>query len=283
MNRLLLVLVMCTGVCGAGMMDNSLRPRQPSPPSLLSQSSMYQPWFVLRSTVWASPGVAICTGDAAVSHEVLRLCAQVVRQYSLPCLAKGLHLAPLQAQILLFSNEESYAGALEAAGIPQKEIPYYTKKSGGVTLGRDIWIPLYAWPDTSGLAYTLSHELTHVSLIENGMNLPEWLNEGLAWYIGWNVQEQINPTRIADDQSSYSREMQAAVLKGQLLPLSITEQDILEATYNVEWEDYLAVEDLLHRYGGSTISSFLTQSKRVGVTDSFRRYFGISMGDYEGL
>lgn len=281
MKHLLLQLVMFIGVCSAAIGDSSLLPAQPSPPTMPVQSSSYRPWFALRSTVWASQEVAICMGDAAVPHEVLWLCAQIVRQYALPSLAQELGLAPAQAQILLFSNKESYAVALEATGIPLEEIPYYSTKSGGVTIGRDIWIPLYAWPDSSGLAYTLTHELTHVSLEENGLNLPEWLNEGLAWYIGWDAQEEMNPALIVEYKNYYFRELQEAVLKGQLLPLAIAEQDILKAPYNVEWQDYLAVEGLLSRYGLSTVSLFLQQSKRVGVKDSFQKYFGISLGAYE--
>jgi hypothetical protein len=112
-----------------------------------------------------------------------------------------------------------------------------------------------------------------------GDSLPTWLNKGTAWLDGMTAQRQMNPNAADLLARAYNEDLQQAEQDGQLLQLTASEQDILNASYNVEWEDYLVVKVLVDTYGRSKFNVFLTNA-HSGVEQSFENAFAISMSSY---
>jgi hypothetical protein len=233
-------------------------------------------------SVQLANGITLSAGDRGVRSPELTLATNDISQVALPILTTNLGDTPKDASIVLFSTKRAYAKALQQGGVDEQEIPSIVSGTGGITVGSQVWIPLYALQDESDLANVLTHELTHAVLNQEGIgdSLPTWLNEGTAWLDGMTAERQVNPDAADLLTSAYNQDLQQAEQDGQLLPLTASEQDILNASYNVEWEDYLAVKNLIDTYGQSQFEAFLTDA-HAGVEQSFKNAFGISMADYE--
>ncbi|ADG07247.1 peptidase MA family metallohydrolase [Kyrpidia tusciae] len=228
-------------------------------------------------------GINIIPGDARVSRGALQAAADLVKNVSLPILKNELGQQPQKAQIVLFSTPRSYGNALARAGVDPNLIPQMVDHTGGVTVGSDIWVPLYPVQAESDLANVLTHELTHVTLNEMGIGdeLPVWINEGIAWYDGTQAQAQLDPQKVIAQDEAMIQQLRAVARRGALLPLSAGEGQIIQAPYNVEWQDYLAVRQLLKDGGMEKFRSFLQNAAAKGVDQSFRDHYQIDLAQYE--
>lgn len=225
-------------------------------------------------------GNTLAAGDAGVSAHMIAQIGDIIVQNSLPVLQNQLGTAPQSTHIVLFSNQRSYAQALLQAGVPASQVTQMVKETGGITVNSDVWIPLYASSDGTDLANVLTHELTHAVLNQQGIGdaLPTWINEGTAWSDGLAAETALDASRVNALAQESNQQLKSAT---NLLPLTANEQDILNASYNVEWEDYLAVHHLIAQYGAQKYESFLHSVKASGVDASFQSSFGMSLQTFE--
>ncbi|PWK03344.1 hypothetical protein [Tumebacillus permanentifrigoris] len=229
-------------------------------------------------------GLKLTAGDNTVSQNTLQTAAQIIQDISLPTLQQQLNQKPSAGtEIALFSSQRSYGQALLQAGVPRDQINAIVTNTGGITIGNAIWIPLYNLKDQTDLANVLTHELTHVIFNQQGIgeSLPTWINEGMAWHVGLLGQQQLDPTSVQNQINHQNQSIAQVARSGQLLPLEASEDNILTAGYNVEWVDYLAVNQLLQTYGEDQFRAFLVDIPRYGVETSFQQHFGESITDFE--
>ncbi|QQE78132.1 hypothetical protein [Alicyclobacillus sp. SO9] len=165
-----------------------------------------------------------------------------------------------RATIDLVTTSSDYQQALQAVGVTKAETSKLSLDTGGFTDGSTVIIPLYQNKTTPELVNTLTHELTHVFLNENGGALPSWLNEGMAVHMGMLLQTKTEPNLV---YSGYAKRMAenviAAVISGSLRPLTGDELKVIQgkAPYDLELQDWLAVNMLLQKDGTSPFQKFL--------------------------
>ncbi|MDR3542303.1 MAG: hypothetical protein P4L69_15275 [Desulfosporosinus sp.] len=234
----------------------------------------------------ANSNITLKAGDDKVTSNLLSAAMKIINQTSSPILSKYIGLNPSQAvNIVMFSSPKTYGDALIQAGIPASDISVYTAHTGGITIGSNIWIPLYNLIDMSQLANVMTHELTHVTFNQagSGEKLPTWINEGAAWRDGLIAEQQLDYNGTALEMLSQLTNVQQAADNAQLLPLTASEQDILNAKYNVEFEDFMAVESLIKQYGADQFIAFLNlvKSNQQDVNEAFQSTYKISMNDFQ--
>ncbi|MTV50173.1 hypothetical protein GJ688_14445 [Heliobacillus mobilis] len=229
-------------------------------------------------------GLHIVPGDRGVSDSILQTATQLVQSTAMPILSVNLNHTPSdQTEIVLYSQKTTYGQALLQAGIDPNMILSIVQNTGGITIGSDVWIPLYNQQDRSMLGNVLTHELVHVVFNEEGIGekLPTWMNEGIAWQLGMQAQKKLNPAMAREMTSLLNSQVRTASKQGRLLPLSASQEDILRADYNVEWEDYMAVDALVKKYGEEKLRTFLRDAVKKGVPNSFKACYGMTMEQYE--
>ncbi|WCK56010.1 hypothetical protein PP175_08915 [Aneurinibacillus sp. Ricciae_BoGa-3] len=228
--------------------------------------------------------VGLSAGDNGVASSDLQIAAQTIQTISVPTLKEKLGMAPdSSTNIVLFSSPQSYGTALLNAGVPRSQVKKIVSETGGLTAGTDIWIPLYALQDQSELANVLTHELTHAIFNQKGIgdNLPVWINEGLAWQNGMAAKQQVSLSKTQREEDALNADLQQAVDQGVLVSLASDESAILSAPYNVEWEDYQAVQSLIQKYGTAKVDEFLKNVPTEGVNQSFLHAFGLPIKTFE--
>lgn len=173
--------------------------------------------------------------------------------------------------------------ALTKAGIDSTSIQEIITDTGGLTVDTSIWIPLYNLQDNSDLTNVLSHELFHACAASQGYGdqLPTWLNEGTAWRIGLTAMQKVNPKKTSFEMAYLETDVRNAAKKETLLPLTATENDILNAQYNVEYEDFMAVEQLVKQYGASNYKIFIQNLKTESVNTDFQSTFNTSIESFQ--
>ncbi|KEO81105.1 hypothetical protein [Tumebacillus flagellatus] len=229
-------------------------------------------------------GLKLAAGDNGVSQKTLQSAAQILQNISLPTLQTELGAKPSSGtEVALFSSQRSYGQALLQAGVPQNQISAIITNTGGITIGNTIWIPLYNLKNQSDLANVLTHELTHIIFNQQGIgdSLPTWINEGTAWTIGLNGEAQVSQSAVQQETARENQAVSRVAQAGKLLPLNAGEDDILSAGYNVEWVDYLAVQQLIKTYGADEYKAFLADIPQNGVEASFQQHFGQSVEEFE--
>lgn len=241
------------------------------------------PQVAREKPVQIANGISIASGDSSVPSSVVKSSSVIILKISIPTIQHTTGMEPKDAKIVLFSSRTTYGAALEKAGIPKQEIPNIVAETGGITVGNDVWIPLYALQSRADLANVLTHELTHVTFNQYGIGnaLPTWINEGTAWTAGMSAEGQVNKNQEQLMFAAYNQDLQAAVDSGQLLPLTADEQQILGASYNVEWEDFLAVRQLMNTHGLQEYHSFLQHVKGAGASQSFQTSFHVSLKSFQ--
>jgi hypothetical protein len=228
--------------------------------------------------------VFIKPGDKNVTQRTVDRVASALTDVSLPLLKTGIGGKPQKdVSITLFSSMQSYGDALIKAGIPAESIQNYIEHTGGMAAGNQIWIPLYASHTRENLINTLTHELSHTALNEKNIayKLPTWLNEGIAMHNGMLAMKKLDPQTTDDVIKSMNKQIEEIAHSNALLPLSADENDIVTASYNVEWVDYMAVENLIKKEGEKKFANFLDDVSRSGVNASFESHYPFSMKAYE--
>ena len=228
--------------------------------------------------------IYIRAGDTAVPDTRLTQSSQIIKDISLPILNTVVGLSPAKnIQIVLFSSSKTYANALAQADIDLNSIQSIVADTGGLTVNTTIWIPLYNLSDSSDLTNVLSHELFHACASSQGYGdqLPTWLNEGTAWRIGLAAMQKVNPKKASLEMTSLQVDVQNAAKNGSLLPLTASESDILNAKYNVEYEDFMAVEHLVKQYGTSSYKTFIQNLKTESVNTDFQNSFNTTIDNFQ--
>jgi hypothetical protein len=228
--------------------------------------------------------VQIKTGDNAVPITRLTQASQIIKDISLPTLNTVVGLSPAKnIQVVLFSSPKTYANALVQANIDPSSIQSIVADTGGLTVNTTIWIPLYNLSDNSDLTNVLSHELFHACASSQGFGdqLPTWLNEGTAWRIGLTAMQKVNPQKTSLEMASLLVDVENASKNGSLLPLTASESDILNAKYNVEYEDFMAVEQLVKQYGTSSYKTFIQNLKTESVNTDFQNSFNSTINNFQ--
>jgi hypothetical protein len=173
-------------------------------------------------------------------------------------------------KIELVEDKANYEKALQSLGVDPGQASSLSQDTGGFTIGDNIVIPMYQNTTDPDLLNSLAHELTHAYINENKLDIPSWINEGLAVDDGMNMQRQ-SETNVA--YMGYARRMAEDVLKaakqGKLLSLSGDEDTVLSgsATYDVELQDWLAVNMLLQQVGYGPFEKYFSLLKQ-GESDS---------------
>jgi hypothetical protein len=227
--------------------------------------------------------ISVSAGDPGVSASQVHSAARLIQNLSLPVLRQNVAAPDEPVRVVLFSTRSAYAQALEHAGIQSNLVQAIVDKTGGITVGSDVWIPLYALSSDGDLANVLTHELTHVVLNQKGIGekIPDWVNEGIAWHDGMLAWQEIQPQKAKWQAAMMNRQIQLVAQRGELLPLTVDEEGILHASYNVEWEDYLAVEHLLQQGGGEKFRAFLNDAAKDGAEASFLAQYNVPLRTYE--
>ncbi len=228
--------------------------------------------------------VYIKAGDNAVSAKRLTQARQIIEDISLPTLNALVGLSPAKTiQVVLYSSSKTYANALSQANIDPSSIQSIVTNSGGLTVDTTIWIPLYNLTDNSDLANVLSHELFHACASSQGYGnqLPTWINEGTAWRIGLTAMQKVNPHKASLEMTYFEVDVRNAAKKGIILPLTASENDILNAQYNIEYEDFMAVELLVKQHGTSTYKTFIQNLKTENVGTDFQYTFNTTIDSFQ--
>jgi hypothetical protein len=230
-----------------------------------------------------SESIQVSSGDPGVSQKEVQTAAHMIQTLSLPILRENVSEPVQPSHVVLFSSKAAYAKALENAGIENDMVKHIVEKTGGITVGSDVWIPLYALQSNGDLANVLTHELTHVALNQKEISdhIPDWVNEGIAWHDGMLALQNIQPRTAKQESALMNRQIRLVAQQGALLPLTVDEQGILQAHYNVEWEDYLAVENLIQQEGIEKFRAFLEDTVKDGVDKSFLNHYQMSINTYE--
>lgn len=228
--------------------------------------------------------VYLSAGDNGVSSSRLSKASQIIKNESMPTLSSLVGLSPAKnIQIVLFSSSKSYANALRQAGIDSNSIPSIVSNTGGLTVNTSIWIPLFNLEDNSDLTNVLSHELFHACAYSQGFEdqLPTWINEGTAWRVGLMAMKKVDPQKTSLEMSALEKDVKNAAGNGTLLPLTTSEDQILSAKYNVEYEDFMAVEQLVQKFGSSTYKNFIQNLKTQSVKTDFNNTFNMTITDFQ--
>ena len=228
--------------------------------------------------------VVVKAGDNSVSATKVQTASQIIKDISLPTLNTVVGLTPAtKIDIVLFSSAKTYGNALLKTGMDRNSIQSMISNTGGVTINTTIWIPLYNLEDNSDLANVLSHELFHASTASQGYGnqLPIWINEGTAWRIGLMAQQKVDPQKASSEMAYYENDVKKAAQNGTLLSLDASENDILNSNYNVEYEDFMAVEQLTKSYGATTYKTFIEKLKSQSVNNDFQTTFHSSLNTFQ--
>ncbi|WP_425801079.1 hypothetical protein ACHOLT_12415 [Desulfitobacterium sp. Sab5] len=232
----------------------------------------------------ASQTITLYAGDTGISDETLKSASSLITSDSLPIIQNNTNLNPKkETEVVLYSSPDLYGNALLKAGISSDEISAIVSQTGGITVDSAIWIPMYNLQGKDDLANVLTHELTHVTFNQAGIGtkLPLWLNEGVCWHNGLAAQEKVNSTRTNRIIKAMTANLKKTAQNGELLPLDQIDQSLLSASYNVEFQGYLATEQLIDKHGLDRFKAFLNQTQRQDVQRSFQQNFGQSLGEFE--
>jgi hypothetical protein len=240
-----------------------------------------------RPSAFAPAGIQVETLDSKVPQAALDHIRQLVQQDGMVERIQHELGISLHAPVRLFvaSDVNAYRETLRRLQFPEEQVAAIAEKSNGVTSDNEIVIVLARNPDDGLLANVLQHELTHVALNQYGVSakMPSWINEGIAWHLGLQAQALGRSALFVENQR---RELRYSVLdalaKKEWVPLIDDPMDTLaeNAAYNVEVQDYFAVESLIRYYGESTLPTYLALLKS-GDSYPFLRAFGVTRDAFE--
>lgn len=181
------------------------------------------------------------------------------------------------ATIVLVKNAADYQAELRQLGVKPSDASSLSEDSNGFTLGSTVVIPLFQNPTDVDLANVLTHELTHVDINQHISNIPSWMNEGMAVYMGMNGQKAIeNPVDFASDEKQDAEDILQVVQSNQLVPLTASEAAILsgQETYDYELQDWLAVCYLIAHHGKSSIQTLVRHLESEDPNQAFYDTYG---------
>lgn len=193
-------------------------------------------------------------------------------------------------QIYLAADDEDFKQLLvhqQVADLQRAES--LVQVSGGLTKGNTVFFPLNSYIMDGKLSEryltnALAHELAHVLSNQNGLSrIPVWMEEGLAWQIGLTLQTEGDPAVVEDGYKTWLRHLILRTKQeDKLIGLINDRQDPLTvgANYNVELQDWMAMDLLLRQYGEDRLWNYL-QLVRQNTPDPFLNAFGLSQETFE--
>ncbi|ARU60472.1 hypothetical protein CBW65_04830 [Tumebacillus avium] len=189
--------------------------------------------------------------------------------------------------IYLSNSDGGYKTALmRETDASSTEAAQLVEWANGVAYGDTIVIPLHKQESDYGRVRTIAHELAHVLFNQNDADLPSWVNEGFAWQASLDIAFENGPQVLRDRQDMLSRdEVLGALNDGSYRPLINGSYSKLvalgEATYNLELQDYMAVQELTEKFGKEKLKAYLKRFAGTGSPDAnFRGEFGMSMSEF---
>lgn len=231
------------------------------------------------------PKIEVCKADKNVSDKIVKFTYDVLNKVTIQLLKDTTGELLNNVQIILVSKDETYRSALINIGAPLEDIEIAATQASAMTVNSNIVIALYKIEDYTELAETITHEMTHVVLIQNGINvkMPIWVNEGLAWYNGMLVMTNLDLKKAKEVTGSLNYDLNQVIKDGQLIPLHKLDIEYYSAPYNVEWESYLATLGFIMKKndGWKTLKSFIDDVKSSDFEKSFKTHYGVTVREYE--
>ncbi len=286
----LLVLIIELGI----IWNAEPRKQTPLEPATYSVSGEEYNYFLLKDRKWLIDGrsprklIQLIPGDQSVDNKTIKYIGNVIQSTSIKAVytITEMHYdAPVNLYII--SNENTYTKELKTY-FTGSRLTNEVNESVGIQFNNFIYLPIYKFYDFTAngeLENTLAHELTHVVLYQNGIEakLPIWINEGFSWYVGNHAEKEVNPQAEIEleqeiqDSISY----EAKNYKLYKLDQNNTMFTNNEPEYNLEWEDYLAVKELISQFGMERFRAFISNLKNESVEVGFQKTFGISLATFE--
>jgi len=230
--------------------------------------------------------VSFVSGDGKVPQSTLDSLHQLVfTDHLVSRVADDLGLR-LSNPITVYVAQDNagYSRELQAQGITGADLTNVLADSGGLAVDHSIFLPMSRNTTTNDQLNTITHELTHVLLNDTGAgySIPSWVNEGLAWREGLNAEYENQPKVLWQGMKfEISNAVEGAYAGGTLVPLISDPSQTLAATqtYNVEWQDYLAVDQLIQKFGMGSVRTYLTDLLSKSPGDAFKAAFGETTDD----
>lgn len=216
-------------------------------------------------------------GASAATVEHVR---NLIQQNNLPGLVSGVLNEHLRGPVQLYLAQTAgeYKSVLASLGVSPEDAARFTRDTGGFTQDSTVVVPLYQNTTDPDLVNTLAHELTHVYLNQNVGDLPSWIDEGLAVYVGMSAQRKVqDPVAYEGYAKQAAEDVISAAAQGKLVPLTADESAVLSGgqPYDLELQDWMAVADLIRTHGSASVHRFL-QAVAGGTSAgaAFRNAFG---------
>lgn len=234
----------------------------------------------------AAPGVTVESVSSDLPQSKLSEVTQLIRKYQiLQTVASTLNMSSQQTvHIYLAQTNADYQKKLATLGLSVSDASRLSKDTGGFTQGDVILIPMTQNKTLPDLVNTLGHEITHVFLNHYVTDVPSWINEGLAVHDGMKVQSEAeNSVEFQGYAKRMAESVLAATSAGNLIPLTGNEQQVLQGnqSYDLELQDWLAVNWIIQNYGWTEVHNYLHLLKAgVNPNRAFNDAFGIQESDF---
>lgn len=241
----------------------------------------------IKSSLTAA-SIEVINGDGIVSTQQIQQVQSLIKDAKISQKVSaeyGLYFKnPIK--IYLTADKAGYRQVLLNQHFDAQEVEAAVQSSAGLAVDNSIYFPLSAHQETASLKNVLAHELVHILFNQNGMDndkMPSWVNEGLAWRVGLETELEGAPTVVVQGREAELRNYILQVRKdGKLIGFLNHGLDTVNslATYNVELQDWLAVDYLLTQFGTDKLRDYF-QYVQQSPYDAFVRTFGISQDTFE--
>lgn len=187
----------------------------------------------------------------------------------------------------LVTEKTTYQQLLVSHGYTSTRASTLSEVSAGLARGNDVYIPLYASSSDNDMYGTIAHEMVHVLFNQNGLggSLPSWINEGLANRTGFEVEYTGRPGIMLQSHKQWlSNYILDIKHDGRLLGLLSSGDDTINSltNYDVEIQDWLAVDRIINQYGFDKMKNYLNLLKQQQTHNSaFTAAFGVSPQTFE--
>ena len=189
--------------------------------------------------------------------------------------------------LYLFSNRDSFNKAMTSAG---RTIIGF--EAGVFFSGKNRGIYIMADPIKSEILKTLIHEYTHLVIDEllPGIEIPGWLNEGLATYLELHIGPEFGAGLMAQREVfGRADEVYVNLVRNSVFTLahlrsqkdwnSQLSKNLIYLQYS---QAYMAVRYMLERFGNQSAALIFNEMKNGQSFDTaFQKTTGISVASFE--
>ncbi|MCL6454475.1 MAG: hypothetical protein K6T78_12775 [Alicyclobacillus sp.] len=220
----------------------------------------------------------ITAKDSGVTADELRSVGTIF-EHVYPQVVQQMGAQPVGAvQINLYGSTKTYQQHYLDEGYSQTESQQIAEQSVASEEGsRTINVLMPTFDTVDGLNI-LAHELTHAVMTELSTQISSWANEGTAWTEGVDAEADGSPSNMLKQGIQWDEwvDIVAEQQQGALIPLG--QGDTLNASYNVEAQDYFAVQQLIAKYGWD---KFLQYVRKIDSDpNAFADTFGESFSTF---